>query len=374
MESAVIRRLTLPAHTRILAASDIHGHGLYLAALLDKAGFSKRDCLFLLGDFLEKGPESLKTLRYIMNLCRDFTVYPLLGNVDAGQLRRLDAESPEADGKLAEYLAFMKQTYGGCFFTDLCEEAGIPYGTLSELHTAKRKIKTLFAEELDFLRALPTVYETSRFVFVHAGLPTAELSELEKYDVWSFLKLDAFQKRGLCFEKYVVAGHWPVMLYADRQPQCNPIINRRQKIISIDGGCGIKEDGQLNLLVIPEETSEHFTFESYDMLPVGTAADAQEERPGELFIKWTDSACELLEENGEFSRIRHKSSGKIFEVPSDQLFYMDGVLSCGDYSDYRLPVCPGDRLSVARTTSRGYYVKKEGRSGWYCGTLIPELP
>ena len=78
MESAVIRRLTLPEHTRILAASDIHGHGEYLAALLDKVGFSKRDCLFLLGDFLEKGPERVKTLRDSMNLCREFTVDPLL--------------------------------------------------------------------------------------------------------------------------------------------------------------------------------------------------------------------------------------------------------------------------------------------------------
>ena len=58
-----INRLTLPAERRILATSDIHGQLHYLKGALEKAKFSKNDILFIVGDLIEKGPNSLDVLR-----------------------------------------------------------------------------------------------------------------------------------------------------------------------------------------------------------------------------------------------------------------------------------------------------------------------
>ena len=79
---AHISRITLPQNRRIIAISDIHGRLDYLTGLLDKLRFGKEDILFIVGDFVEKGPQSLATLRYIMELCKEFTVHVSCGNCD----------------------------------------------------------------------------------------------------------------------------------------------------------------------------------------------------------------------------------------------------------------------------------------------------
>ena len=48
-------------------------------------------------------------------------------------------------------------------------------------------------------------------------------------------------------------------------------------------------------------------------------------------------------------------------------------LWCEDSTDYRLPVLPGDRLSLVARTSRGCLMKKNGVTGWYSGRLTDTL-
>ena len=61
-----------------------------------------------------------------------------------------------------------------------------------------------------------------------------------------------------------------------------------------------------------------------------------------------------------------------------------GILTCGlrrdgerlwceDSTDYRLPVLPGDPLSLVARTSRGCLMKKNGVTGWYSGRLTDTL-
>ena len=57
-------------------------------------------------------------------------------------------------------------------------------------------------------------------------------------------------EEGLTFSKYVIVGHWPTANYGKEKGCCNPIINKEQNIISIDGGNMIKSEGQLNALII----------------------------------------------------------------------------------------------------------------------------
>ena len=82
MDRAVVIHPNFPPGRRIVAGSDIHGNLPFFRALLDKIALTPEDILVLVGDLLEKGQESLTLLRYVMDLCRTHTVYPLCGNCD----------------------------------------------------------------------------------------------------------------------------------------------------------------------------------------------------------------------------------------------------------------------------------------------------
>ena len=81
--TATVIRPEIAPGRRVLAISDIHGNLPFLKGVLAKADYVPgEDVLVLVGDLLEKGLESLATLRYIMELSRQGTVYALCGNCD----------------------------------------------------------------------------------------------------------------------------------------------------------------------------------------------------------------------------------------------------------------------------------------------------
>ena len=91
------------AGRRILAVSDIHGNLPFFRGLLQKVRFTPEDILVLDGDMLEKGRDSLALLRYMMELSRTHTVYPICGNCDGLVFRFF--ETDELDGRFyASYL------------------------------------------------------------------------------------------------------------------------------------------------------------------------------------------------------------------------------------------------------------------------------
>ena len=187
------------------------------------------------------------------------------------------------------------------------------------------------------------------------------------------MKNDDFLGQGYRFDKYVVVGHWPVTLYHSKIPSAAPLFAREQNIISIDGGCVLKLDGQLNALIFPAEDSAEFTWQAYDGLPVYTALDRQEASADSINIRWGRSDLELLEPGEELSRCRHLESGRELYILTSYLRRDGDRLWCEDSTDYRLPVLPGDRLSLVAQTSRGCLMKKNGVTGWYSGRLTDTL-
>ena len=69
MREIAKRKITLPQNKRILAVSDIHGHRAWLEKLLKKVRFTSDDVLFIVGDIVEKGPESLNTCLLYTSRC-----------------------------------------------------------------------------------------------------------------------------------------------------------------------------------------------------------------------------------------------------------------------------------------------------------------
>ena len=365
MMTTTIRRETIPDGRRILMISDLHGHAEGLKTLLKQAGFGRNDVLVIVGDYVEKGPESLQTIRYVMELCSRYTVWPVMGNVDLWRLRSLMSDDGEIQRNIVQFSLYARQWWPSTLLDEMCAECGI---TLDE-HMDTQKVFPLlrkhFEKELAFLQNLPTILETQRMIFVHGGIPHERLDELMGTPSHPLMKWDHFMDEGLTFEKYVAVGHWPVTLYGKRCSCCSPVIDRKRRILSLDGGCGVKDDGQLNLVILPDWRSDDFTIHTWCPLPKITALDAQEAYEDSGYIHWGDQQVELVERMGELARIRHHE--REMTVPADWLYEKDGQLNCSDFSDYHLPVSPGDQLYLVCTAPLGAYVKKDGCTGWYTG-------
>ena len=349
---------------RILSVSDIHGNLSFFRGLLEQVKFTPQDILVLDGDILEKGRDSLALLRDIMALSRTHTVFPLSGNCD-GLVSRF-FETDELDQKF--YTSYLPQ-HPESTIRQLADEMG--YADWQDLPGLRAALRERYPELRAWLAAMPTILETEHLVFVHGGVPSLE--HMEQLDRWRCMKNDNFRGQGHAFSKYVIVGHWPVTLYHPHIPSAAPLFDWDRKIISIDGGCVLKADGQLNALILPTEESEEFTWQAYDGLPVYHALDGQAPSQDSINIRWGRAHLELLEPGEELSWCRHLESGRELYVLTSYLRRDGERLWCEDSTDYRLPVEPGDRLSLVARTSRGCLMKKNGVTGWYFGRLGDKL-
>lgn len=362
MAHAVVHPLVLPQDRRVLVISDIHGNLPFLKGLLQKVGFSGDDILIILGDILEKSTGGLETLRYLMDLRKRYTIYFVQGNCDDVTLGFLGGAWP--DEIAAKYGGFWGEK---CAWVSMAHQAGIDVSDPKDFGAARKAIEATFPEELAFLRAMPTILLHQDYLFVHGGVPRED--RLEELVARQCMKNDNFLSQGRNFRRWVVVGHWPVTLYRPDIPSAKPLILPQRHIASIDGGCSLKADGQLNALILPKEPGEDFAYVAYDGFPVMTALADQAPSQDPLNIRWGHSAVEVLELGEEFSRCRHRESGRELDILTDYLRQGDQGTYCLDSTDYLLPVRAGERLAIVRRTSRGALAKKDGATGWYRGPL-----
>lgn len=366
----VIKHIVPNPKGRLIAVSDIHGYVHYLEGLLQKLSFTKEDTLVIVGDMIEKGPESLKTVRYVLKLIEEgYSVYAVKGNVDSHRIGCFLQKGEAQDQASLDLLKWTKQVWKRGFFVEIAEELGVSVDTLSiqDYSAFKAAVTEHYRKEIDYLSQLPVILTAGNFIFVHGGIPTDDLHTLQGTDAESYLKFDAFWQQGYSFKKYVVVGHWPVCLYRMDEINVSPLYDAERHIVSIDGGCALKMGAQLNALVLPANCTdmENACFEYYDDYPVIEAAAPQEGMRGTVRITYADCNVEELSRTGDMVRLRHISSGREFSAPVSYLFSRNGKLKCDDFSDAMLPVEKGDLLAVLQKTSDGYIAKKDGVIGWY---------
>ena len=360
MDKAIVVRPTFEPGRRIIAVSDIHGNLPFFLALMEKIQLTPEDILVLVGDLLEKGRDSLPLLRHLMDLSQTHTVYPICGNCDGLVLRFF--ETDELDERFfRSYLPRHPEST----LRQLARERG--FDQTEDLPALRQNLRAAFPEEWAWLRRMPTIVETEHLVFVHGGIPSLE--GMENLDRWMCMKNDDFLSQGRSFRRWVVVGHTPVTLYREDIPSAKPLLDRERHIASIDGGCTLKADGQLNALILPRKPGEDFSYVACDRFPVMTALEDQEPSKDPVNIRWGRSRLEVLEEGPEFCRCRHLETGRELDILTQYLHRDEKGVSCEDSTDYRLPVRAGDRLSVVRRTSRGNLCKKDGATGWYFGRL-----
>ena len=177
--TANVVRLTLPPERRVLVISDIHGNLPFFKGVLSAARYTPDDVLVLLGDLVEKGPDSLATLRYIMALAEQNTVYCVRGNCDnLVSDFALDEGAPEA-GFYHHYLNVWRDR---CLLVQMGQAAGFETRGPEDLAGLREVVRECFAPELAFLEAMPEILVTPDYLFVHGGV--ADEERLDGLDAW----------------------------------------------------------------------------------------------------------------------------------------------------------------------------------------------
>lgn len=211
---------------RTFAISDIHGCYKTFESLLNKIGLNLDDELYLLGDYIDRGPYSKKVLDYILRLNKaGYNLSCLRGNHEQMML-----EAPLNE----KYAAIWLRNGGKEVLEEFSAEdfSGIPkiyYNFLDELKYFDQKYNTLF---------------------VHAGFklgtdndpftlkqPLLWIREWEKQDgVEVFLK-----------GRNVVHGHCPQTEFEIKKRVDNPDIF---PILNIDNGCTYDREGMKQLCCV----------------------------------------------------------------------------------------------------------------------------
>ena len=216
--TATVKRLTFREGRRVLAISDIHGNLPFLKGVLAAAHYGPDDILVLVGDLVEKGPDSLTTLRFIMELAERNTVYCLRGNCD-----NLVSEFVAAQGEEERfYRHYVDVWRDRCLLVQMGHAAGFETRGPEELPALREVVRARFGPELAFLEAMPEILLTPDYLFVHGGV--ADEAHLEGLDAWKCMKNDDFLSQGHSFRRWCIVGHWPVTLYHPHVPSAAPLL------------------------------------------------------------------------------------------------------------------------------------------------------
>lgn len=194
---------------RRYAVGDIHGCARTFNALIwGKLDLQREDHLYLLGDYIDRGPANKEVLDTILKLqAEGFNVFPLKGNHEHFLIRDVEySQSPGNWHKLKDLLVSK----------DLINDQG-----------------SIDQQYLEFVRQLPHFYLLPDFVLVHAGLNFRIPNPFEDTDSMLYIR-DFTVDREKIGNRLIVHGHTPIGIAAIEQG-----IARREETgaINLDNGC-----------------------------------------------------------------------------------------------------------------------------------------
>jgi serine/threonine protein phosphatase 1 len=208
---------------RDLVIPDIHGCYRTFGKLVADLKLKPEDRLFLLGDYVNKGPDSSKVLDHIIELKHEFNVFTLRGNH---------------------------------------EQMILDFSTLSihEFEYHLNSLNTLSLVDSDFIikptyrnfmRSLPYYIELPDYFLVHAGFDKASKNPLEDYETMIWIR-DLTKIRESLKGKRIIHGHIPHPCETIKQK-----INSKECRIPLDNGCVYPDRiGLGNLLCLELNTLE----------------------------------------------------------------------------------------------------------------------
>lgn len=203
--------------TRRFAIPDIHGCAHTFAALLhDVLKIKPADTLYLLGDYIDRGPRSKEVIDQIFELQnKGFSIYPIRGNHDDMLLR--------ACGNL-DYFRIWTLNGGNAALESFAvdEPCAIPL--------SYRR----------FFDALPYYLELEEYILVHAGLnfQTDDPFSDREAMLWTRSRQVDYERIGT---KKIITGHTPVSRETIKHSLAS-------KLILLDNGCVYASSEQFGTL------------------------------------------------------------------------------------------------------------------------------
>jgi len=196
---------------------DIHGCiKSFRNMVREKIRLTKDDTLFLLGDYIDRGPDSKAVLDFIMELqAESCNIKPILGNHEYMLLQSLEDE--------AEFANWKKNGS-----TQTLTSFGIPLEKTDD----PGSILLIPGIYIDYIRSLSYYEETDDFYFVHAGLgkdienPKDDLETL----FWSRRE---YYNRKILKGRILIHGHTPVSMVSIQ----DRVFDGDGKVLNLDGGC-----------------------------------------------------------------------------------------------------------------------------------------
>lgn len=173
---------------KIFAIGDIHGCFDKLLSLMAQLRVNKeRDTLIFLGDYIDRGPQSMDVVDYLIRLSQHgYQAVFLKGNHEA---------------------MFQDYLKGRDKFTFLINGGGETLGNYMQ-NIDRSNDFVIPPSHTEFFKSLRLYYETDSYIFVHAGLaPKVPLQQQREKDLlWI---RDSFIHSACDFGKIVIFGHTP---------------------------------------------------------------------------------------------------------------------------------------------------------------------
>ena len=186
-------------YKRILTVGDIHGMYGKLIALMKKVQFdSEQDLLIFLGDYIDRGPQSLECLDYVMALQEQYPerVIPLMGNHEAMCV-----------GYIQFYMLRSEPYMPQFDLTLVC--AWLENGGTETCNQFKMLDKDDFDRRLRWMGSLPTHFQIGNYFFCHAGI--YPWYALDKQDVKDLICARKWRYH-YSGDETIVVGHTPVQI------------------------------------------------------------------------------------------------------------------------------------------------------------------
>ena len=196
---------------------DIHGCIATFQAMVEKEiGLQPDDTLFLLGDLIDRGPDSKAVIDYILRLQEQaYDVRSIIGN---HEVMLLDAIRSER-----QYILWMSNAG----MTTLHN-----FGIDMERYPGPEGVRRIPARYLDFFQQMPYYIESEGFFLVHAGLNPESLHPLDDTDTMIWTRREAYHSDFLKGRK-LIHGHSPL----HREEILRRLSDRDAQIYNLDGGC-----------------------------------------------------------------------------------------------------------------------------------------
>ena len=223
---------------RKIAISDIHGCLKSFKSLLYKIIFTKNDELYLLGDYIDRGPDSKGVIDYIWQLQYEgYFIHCLRGNHEQ----------------------MLLDSFGGGDELELWQNHG---GNDTLRSFGVETVENIPEEYLKWIDDLPYFVELDEYILVHAGLdfnlpkPLDGLNSMMWIRNW-YHKID----KDWLGDRIIVHGHTPTSAVAIRE-NLNKITEKSTMII--DGGCVYDQMGLGYLFAFDLENRKLFGQHNID--------------------------------------------------------------------------------------------------------------